>query len=47
MVHELIDKVYGGSAMSLVLQALSAGTATKEELGEIRRLLDQMEGKQP
>jgi len=47
MVHEPIDKVYGGSAMSLVAQALSAGTATKEELGEIRRLLDQMEGKQP
>jgi predicted transcriptional regulator len=45
MVHELIDKVYGGSAMSLVLQALSSGKATKEELDEIRRLLDQMEQK--
>jgi len=33
--------------MSLVLQALSAGKATKEELDEIRRLLDQMESKEP
>jgi predicted transcriptional regulator len=47
MVHELVEKVYGGSTMSLVLQALSAGKATKEELDEIRRLLDQMEGKEP
>jgi predicted transcriptional regulator len=47
MVRELVDKVYDGSTMSLVLQALSAGKATKEELDEIRRLLDQMEGKEP
>ena len=46
MLHDLIDKVYDGSAMSLVLQTLSSGKATKEELNEIRRLLDQMEGKQ-
>jgi BlaI family transcriptional regulator, penicillinase repressor len=45
MVHELIDKVYDGSAMSLVLQVLSAGKVTREELGEVRRLLDQMEGR--
>lgn len=45
MLDDLIDKVYDGSAMSLVLQALSSGKATKEELDEVRRLLDQMEGK--
>jgi predicted transcriptional regulator len=45
MLEDLIDKVYDGSAMSLVLQALSSGKATKEELEEVRRLLDQMERK--
>ena len=44
MLGELIDKVYEGSAMSLVLQALSASQPTQEELDEVRRLLDQMEG---
>ena len=42
---ELIDKVYDGSAMSLVLQALSSGKASKYEIDEARRLLDEMEGK--
>ena len=42
---ELIDKVYDGSAMSLVLQALSSGKASKHEIDEARRLLDEMEGK--
>lgn len=45
MLDDLIDKVYEGSAMSLVLQALSSGKATKEELDQVRRLLDLMEGK--
>ena len=40
---ELIEKVYDGSAMSLVLQALSSGKASKTEIDEARRLLDQME----
>ncbi|MBS0260383.1 MAG: BlaI/MecI/CopY family transcriptional regulator [Planctomycetes bacterium] len=43
-LHDLIDKVYNGSAMSLVLQALSAGKASRAEIDEARRLLDQMEG---
>ena len=47
MLSELIEKVYEGSAMSLVLQALSSSRATKEERDEVRRLLDQMEEKQP
>jgi len=42
---ELIEKVYEGSAMSLVLQALASGKASKEEIDEARRLLDEMEGK--
>ncbi len=47
MLSDLIEKVYDGSAMSLVLQALSSTTASKSELEEVRRLLDQMEGKTP
>lgn len=42
---ELIDKVYEGSAMSLVLQALSSARASQHEIDEARRLLDEMEGK--
>jgi BlaI family transcriptional regulator, penicillinase repressor len=45
MLDDLIEKVYNGSAMGLVLQALSSGKATKEELDEVRRILDQMEEK--
>ncbi len=44
MLGELVEKVYDGSSMSLVLQALSSSEPTKEELDEVRRLLDQMEG---
>ena len=40
---ELIDKIYEGSAMSLVLQALAGGKATSEQIEEARKLLDQME----
>jgi len=45
LVRDLIDRVYNGSAHSLVLQAISMQRATKEERDEIRRLLDRMEGK--
>jgi BlaI family transcriptional regulator, penicillinase repressor len=43
-LRELIDKVYDGSSMSLVLQALAGGKASKEEIAEVRKLLDEMEG---
>jgi BlaI family transcriptional regulator, penicillinase repressor len=45
ILDDLIEKVYDGSAMALILQALSSGKATKKELDEVRRILDQMEGK--
>lgn len=44
MLRDLIDKVYDGAAMSLVLHALSSAKASREELDEVRQLLDQMEG---
>jgi predicted transcriptional regulator len=45
LVRDLIERVYNGSAYSLVLQAMSLQRATKEERDEIRRLLDRMEEK--
>ena len=47
MLSDLIEKVYDGAAMSLVLQALAATTATQDERDKARRLLDQMEEKKP
>ena len=44
-LSELIEKVYDGSAMSLVLQALAGGRASQREIDEARKLLDEMEGK--
>jgi len=45
MVKDLVDKVYDGAAMSLVLHASKSAKASSEELGEVRRLLDELEGK--
>jgi BlaI family penicillinase repressor len=45
MLGDLIEKVYNGSAMSLVLQALSSGKASADELAEVRRMVDELEGK--
>jgi BlaI family transcriptional regulator, penicillinase repressor len=47
MVATLIDRVFDGSSMSLVLQALSSRRASKSDLKEIRRLIDQLEEKTP
>ena len=44
LVRDLMDRAFGGSTASLVIQALSAKRATPEELAEIRKLLDQNEG---
>ena len=42
MLKDLIKKVYDGSAKSLVMQALSASRASREDLDEIRDLIDEM-----
>lgn len=44
LVRDLLDRAFGGSAQALVMQALSAKKASPEELAEIRRLLDELEG---
>ncbi len=46
MLRNLIDKVYDGSALSLVMQALSSGKATPDELVEIRKMVEELEGRQ-
>jgi predicted transcriptional regulator len=44
VVGHVLDRVFAGSAPRLVMQALAGRKATREELAEIRRLLDEMEG---
>ena len=44
MVSHLLDRVFAGSARKLVLQALSMKKASAQELAEIRKLLDELEG---
>ena len=41
LVRDLLDRAFGGSASKLVIQALAARRSTPEELGEIRRLLEE------
>ena len=44
LVGDLLDRVFDGSASRLVQRALSARPASTDELAEIRRLLDRLEG---
>ena len=43
LVEDLADRAFGGSAMRLVMQALSATPASADELAQVRRLLDDLE----
>jgi predicted transcriptional regulator len=45
VMSEVIEKLYDGSAKSLVLQVLSSQQASKEDLDEIRQLIEQLESK--
>ena len=40
MLDDLLDKAFGGSSTSLVMQALATRKASRQELAEIRKLLD-------
>ena len=44
MLKDLIHKAYDGSVGSLVMQALSSQKSSPDELAEIRRLLNELEG---
>jgi len=41
LLDDLLERAFGGSAMTLVMQALAGDKATPEELAEIRRLLEE------
>lgn len=44
LIRDLVEKAFGGSASQLVMQALAAKPTSGEELAEIRKLLDDIEG---
>jgi len=44
LVDELMQRVFAGSAAGLVQAAISGRKASKQELAEIRRILEQYEG---
>jgi len=43
LVGDLLDRVFGGSAARMVMQALASKKANPEELAEIRHMLDEIE----
>ena len=45
LVGSLLDKAFRGSALSLVQHVLETKPTTREELAEIRRLIDEAEAK--
>ncbi|MCA1592052.1 MAG: BlaI/MecI/CopY family transcriptional regulator [Acidobacteria bacterium] len=44
LVGDLLQRAFDGSATKLVMQALSSEKASADELSEIRKLLDELEG---
>jgi len=44
IISNLLDKLYNGSSGKMVMQALSTNPASPDELKEIRKLLDKLEG---
>jgi BlaI family penicillinase repressor len=44
LLRDLVDRAYGGSVKSLVLQALSDKKASPKEIDAIEKLLDRVEG---
>jgi predicted transcriptional regulator len=43
LVTDLVERAFGGSPAQLALQALSTKKTSREELAELRRLLDSLE----
>jgi len=44
LVRDLVSRAFGGSTEKLVMQALATRKAKPEEIAEIRRMLDEIEG---
>jgi BlaI family transcriptional regulator, penicillinase repressor len=47
LVGDVLQRVFEGSASELLIHALEGRRTSKEELGELRRLLDEYEGRTP
>jgi predicted transcriptional regulator len=47
LVTDLVERAFGGSASQLIMQALAARPASREEMVEIRRLLKRAEEEKP
>lgn len=47
LVDDFLDRVFSGSALKLVMQALSTRKTSPEELEQIRKLLDDIEEDSP
>jgi predicted transcriptional regulator len=47
IIRDVIDRAFGGSPASLIVQALSDRRATAEERRQIRELLDRLDAKEP
>lgn len=45
LVRDLMERAFRGSAKELILQALSAEKTSREELAEIRRMIEEIERK--
>jgi predicted transcriptional regulator len=43
-VSDLLERAFEGSAKRLVMQALSARSASEKDLAQIEQLLDRLEG---
>jgi predicted transcriptional regulator len=44
LVHDLLDRAFGGSATQLVMHALSAQKTSRKDLARIREMLDRLDG---
>lgn len=47
LLMDLVQRVFDGSSSQLVLQALGSQPTSREELDEIRKLLDQLDRESP
>jgi BlaI family transcriptional regulator, penicillinase repressor len=47
LAGDMLHKVFGGSASELMMHALDGRATSKQELEDLRRLLDEHEGKSP
>jgi BlaI family transcriptional regulator, penicillinase repressor len=44
IMRDLLDRVFGGSAVKLMMCALETGKVSQEELAELRKLVDEHRG---